>query len=182
MDEILKLLHENRKLWFRYMFSFGANKTEAEDFIQAMYLKIYDYCKKNGNSIMYNDTEINTYFVYITLRNMYIEQLRKSSKFKKCDLKDEFIQNDIEYKEEDLGAKKEALNRWQIKLQTEIQNEKNYTRKKSELMYYQFIFEKVFKQGMQISELGRLIGISHWSIRNTIKIIKKQITNELRPL
>jgi RNA polymerase sigma factor (sigma-70 family) len=50
--------------------SFGANKDVAEDLVQEMYLRLYDYVD-NVDRIMYNEKEVNTFFVYVTLRNLY---------------------------------------------------------------------------------------------------------------
>lgn len=50
--------------------SFGTEKHEAEDLVQEMYLRMYKYVE-NPEKIMYNDKEVNTYFVFVVLRNLF---------------------------------------------------------------------------------------------------------------
>jgi len=47
------------------------------------------------------------------------------------------------------------------------------------LNYYKYIFEKVFIQQMSVSDLSREIGITYWSLRNTLNNIKRQINEEI---
>ena len=42
----------------------------TNEIVQEMYLRINDYVK-DVNKIMYDDKQINTFYVYITLRNIY---------------------------------------------------------------------------------------------------------------
>jgi DNA-directed RNA polymerase specialized sigma24 family protein len=51
--------------------SFGADRDSAQDLVQDMYLRMYKYVE-NPERIMYNEDEVNTYFVFVVLRNLYI--------------------------------------------------------------------------------------------------------------
>ena len=51
--------------------SFGADRDSAKDLVQDMYLRMYKYVE-NPERIMYNEDEVNTYFVFVVLRNLYI--------------------------------------------------------------------------------------------------------------
>jgi hypothetical protein len=55
----------------------GCNEHIAEDLTQSMYLKVDAYIKKHNPDIMYNETELNYYFFWITLKNMYMDYHRK---------------------------------------------------------------------------------------------------------
>ena len=51
--------------WVSYVVSFGCNPTTAEDIVQEMYIKVYEYLsktKKNRNDLLYRETgELNFY-------------------------------------------------------------------------------------------------------------------------
>jgi len=68
---ILKLLAKRNDEWIRMAMSFGADRDSAKDLVQDMYLRMYKYVE-NPERIMYNEDEVNTYFVFVVLRNLYI--------------------------------------------------------------------------------------------------------------
>lgn len=88
---ILELLAKKHLDWIKMVQSFGCPPYLAEDIVQEMYLRLHKYID-DPERIMYGD-EVNTFFVYITLRNMY-------STIKKIQTKVEFVS--IEKAEEDL--------------------------------------------------------------------------------
>ena len=73
--------------------SFGADQELAEDIVQEMYLRLYKYVEE-PDKIMYNEKEVNTFFVYVTLRNMYASLMKAKSRIEFVDvskLEDELI-------------------------------------------------------------------------------------------
>lgn len=58
--------------------SFGTETHEAEDLVQEMYLRMYKYVE-NPEKIMYNDKEVNTYFVFVVLRNLFFSSKKSLS-------------------------------------------------------------------------------------------------------
>ena len=68
---ILELLSKRHDEWLRMAMSFGADRDSAQDLVQDMYLRMYKYVE-NPERIMYNEDEVNTYFVFVVLRNLYI--------------------------------------------------------------------------------------------------------------
>jgi DNA-directed RNA polymerase specialized sigma24 family protein len=50
--------------------SFGADRDAAQDLVQDMYLRMHKYVE-NPERIMYNEDEVNTYFVFVVLRNLF---------------------------------------------------------------------------------------------------------------
>ena len=68
---ILELLSKRHDEWIRMAMSFGADRDAAQDLVQDMYLRMYKYVE-NPERIMYNEDEVNTYFVFVVLRNLYI--------------------------------------------------------------------------------------------------------------
>lgn len=179
MKNILDVLFLKHTTWIKYVKSFGCNDSIAEDFVQEMYIKIFLYSQKKDNDLMYNESEVNYFFVYVTLKNMYYDNLRKKKKVFIDDLKDDFVQDDIEYSETDFYLKNDAIDCWRGKLEEEIKSIEDYNQVKANLLYIQFIFQKIFVEQMSISELSREVGITYWSLRNTVLIIKENIKNEI---
>jgi RNA polymerase sigma factor (sigma-70 family) len=77
--ELLEILGRRHSEWCRMVRSFGCQEHVVEDLVQEMYLRLYKYVK-TPERIMYNETEINTYFVYVTLHNMFREYSKSKSR------------------------------------------------------------------------------------------------------
>ena len=68
MIKQIEVIAQKHKDWVNIARSFGA-KTEAEDIVQEMYIRLDKYIKP--------DQQISTSFVWITLRNIYFDFLKK---------------------------------------------------------------------------------------------------------
>ena len=68
MIKQIEIIAKKHKDWVNIARSFGA-KTEAEDIVQEMYLRLDKYIKP--------DQKITSSFVWITLRNIYFDFLKK---------------------------------------------------------------------------------------------------------
>jgi DNA-directed RNA polymerase specialized sigma24 family protein len=68
---ILELLAKRHDEWIRMAMSFGLDRDTAKDLVQDMYLRMYKYVD-NPERIMYNENEVNTYFVFVVLRNLHL--------------------------------------------------------------------------------------------------------------
>ena len=75
---ILELLSQRHEEWLKMARSFGTDTHEAEDLVQEMYLRMYKYID-NPERIMYNETEVNTYFVFVVLRNLFFSSKKSLS-------------------------------------------------------------------------------------------------------
>ena len=56
--------------------SFGVTDDDANELVQEMYLRLHKYVD-DPERIMYNDDEVNTFYVYVTLRNIYLSGTKK---------------------------------------------------------------------------------------------------------
>jgi len=180
MENILDVLFKKHSTWLKYVKSFGCDSDIAEDFVQEMYIKIFIYSQKKENDLMFNENEVNYFFVYVTLKNLYFDNLRLKKRIIKEPLSDDFIETIQMYSEDDFNSKNDALMRWLDNLTKEIESIKDYNHKKANLIYIKFIYDKIFIDRMSVTDLSKEAGISYWSLRNTILIIKKQIKNEVR--
>lgn len=180
MKNILDVLCVKHEQWLKYIKSFGCPDDIAEDYVQEMYIKIFNYSQRKDNDLMYDENDVNYYFIYVTLKNMYYDNLRKSKKQFLVDLSDDFIQDETEYTEKEYHVKNDAKNIWIDRLNSEIESIEDYNRKKANLIYIKFIFDKIFVEQMSVTKLSQEVGITYWSLRNTVLIIKDQIKNEIK--
>ena len=56
--------------WIKMAKAFKIDEDKANELVQEMYIRMHDYTK-DVKRIMYNETEINTFYIYVTLRNLY---------------------------------------------------------------------------------------------------------------
>lgn len=92
---MLELLAKNHDLWLRMVLSFGCSKEVAEDLVHEMYLKLYRLVE-DEQKIMYDDEEVNKFYVFVTLKNLYLDYAKAKSKYRFIDIDDYIESNDIE--------------------------------------------------------------------------------------
>ncbi len=76
---VIDILAEKHNDWINMAKSFGVSPEDANELVQQMYIRITDYVG-NAKKILYNDTEVNTYYVYVTLRNLYLSKHHSGKK------------------------------------------------------------------------------------------------------
>ena len=74
----LEKLALNHNKWVNMVKSFGCNESFAEDIVQDSYIKIYDRLE-SGVDITYGDSDVNTFYMYMTLRSVYINSAKRKS-------------------------------------------------------------------------------------------------------
>jgi hypothetical protein len=180
MKNILDVLFLKHNTWIKYVKSFGCPEDIAEDFVQEMYIKIYDYSQKSNNDLMFNENEVNYYFIYVTLKNMYYDAIRRANKQSFVSIDENVCLEEEDYSEDVYIAQIKLVEIWIYKINTEIKElEKvEYSKRLVTLNYYKYIYEKVIVQQVNLSVLSREIGITYWSLRNTLNNIKRQINDE----
>ena len=77
---MLELLAKEHTLWIKMVINMGCYKDVAEDIVQEMYLKLHRLIK-DENKIMYNDDEVNRFYVFVTLKNLYIDYRKAKGKY-----------------------------------------------------------------------------------------------------
>jgi hypothetical protein len=172
---ILDILFLKHNLWLKYVISFGCNRDIAEDYVQEMYIKIYNYSLNKNNNLMYNESEINYFFIYVTLKNMYYDDLRKNKNITIVNINEVNLSDDYIYSEVLFNSQSKLVKNWVNELNKEIDSITEYTEYKSSLCYIKFIYQKIFIEGYSVTSLSNETHLSYWSIRNTVVRIKKQI-------
>ncbi len=124
-----------------------------------------------GTNIMYNKTEINHFYVFRTLRTMFIDLTRKQSRVKMIS-----IDNDEDYTEYITYLKnieqQESSRNISI-LYEEINKELE------KLHWYDKKIYKYIEGGETIKSLSEKTKISYYSIYNTYRKVKKILLGKL---
>ena len=159
--EVLELLYKKHRDWCDIVESFGVNPDTAEDLVMEMYLRIDKYVKK-GNDIMYDDTEVNYYYIFRTLKHLHYDLYKKETKIQTID-----ITEMINHPKAD-----EAMNYDDL-----------YDRYNEELDKLYFYHRKVFEiveGGLDCSKLSRMTNTSYHRIYHTYRKVKKHLLNRLK--
>jgi DNA-directed RNA polymerase specialized sigma24 family protein len=173
MINILDILYLKHETWIKYVISFGCPSEIAEDYVQEMYIKIHNYSQK-GNDLMFNQNEVNFFFIYVTLKNMYYDDIRSKKKFTFIELEDNQVIEETETVDNYIEQSK-AVKIWVKELDKEINREQEYSQYQASLCYIRFIYQKVFIESITVQQLANETNLSYWSIRNTVLRIKQQI-------
>jgi RNA polymerase sigma factor (sigma-70 family) len=184
VESVLELLAKDHKHWISLLLNMGCNPSVAEDIVQEMYIKVYKYVEEYKKNIMY-ENEINYFFIYVTLKNMYMDYHRQKSKVDTIPYYDLSIEDESSSEDEksidDIYDKHLSIQEWYNDdlylelLEKEEITEAEYTKEELGKYYSRRIFKEVFLDKMKVAELSRSTNITYWSLRNTIKIIKKEI-------
>jgi hypothetical protein len=80
MKCVITEIHKKHNIWLEIVESFKVNKDTAKDIVSEMYIKVQTYIQNKKADILYNDNEINYYFIYLTLRNLVLAEFSRESK------------------------------------------------------------------------------------------------------
>mgnify|MGYP003680670665 FL=1 len=149
----MELLAKKHSDWVQVVSSFGCDKSLAEDITQEMYIKIQLKLEK-GLDISYGKNDINYYYVFKTLRTLFLDLKRKTKNIKMVDIENlSNFETDIDYTEKYDLVKKEL---------------------KKMYWYNRKVFE-IINSGQSIAALSRKTGIPYYSLYNTYKKVKEKL-------
>ena len=77
---MLELLAKNHLLWVKMVSNMGCPRHLCEDIVQEMYLKI-NRLVTDKRKIMYGDDDVNRFYIYVTLRNLYTDYKKAKNKY-----------------------------------------------------------------------------------------------------
>lgn len=169
---MLEIIAKNHELWLKMVINLGCPKDVAEDIVQSMYIKIHRLVK-DGRRIMYSDDEVNRFYIYLTLRNMYFDYKKAKNKYTFFEYmeSDDYDSNDetFIYEETDTG-KFEAFEYLNDKISEEI-----HTWQK-----YDIILARLYLlTDYSMRDISDRSGISLTSIFNSIKNYKQILKEKL---
>ena len=158
VQQTMILVAEKHKTWIEIVSSFGCTNETSEDLVQEMYIKIQKKLVK-GLDIMYND-EINYYYIFKTLRTLFLDFKRKGKNIKMVNIDDVDIDKSI----------------------SDIDYDKAYEIVKEELKTMYWYDRKVFEiinGGESIAEFSRKSFIHYYSLYNTYNKVKDKLKKKL---
>ena len=149
--------------------SFGCDTDTAQDIVQSFYLRMHKYVK-DSSRIMYNDDEVNRFFVYVTLKNMWKSYISAKNKYQFFDIWEE--EGSEEFKEEVFNHDMDgAFERLVEKIDKEMGTWHRYDR---------ILSEKYLKTDYSLREIADGTGISLTSIFNSMKTNKKMLKDKFQ--
>ena len=167
-NELLDKLAEKYDDWWNMAKSFKVSDDEASELVQEMFIRIYDYVK-DPKKILYNENEINTFYVYITLRNLYYSNL-KGDKLTFVEEVKDYMVNEYELPKYLEASKKEHLEKVFNNVDSVIDTWYWYDRK---------MFELYYRTDMSMRDISSETKITLSSIFNTLSNAKKEIRKKL---
>jgi DNA-directed RNA polymerase specialized sigma24 family protein len=153
VDKQMKLLADRHSDWVNIVKSFGVSQELAEDITQEMYIKIQLKLEK-GLDIAYED-EINYYYIFKTLRTLFLDLMRKRKNIYKVDI--------------------EKVNN--IKETEQVYYTEKYNLILDELDKMYWYDKKVYlliDGGESVASLARKTGIPYYSLYNTYKRVRER--------
>tara|TARA_R110000803_G_scaffold200219_3_gene264479 strand:+ start:3013 stop:3510 length:498 start_codon:yes stop_codon:yes gene_type:complete len=160
IEEKMILIAKKHTTWVDIVSTFGCTRRVAEDIVQEMYIKIQLSLQKGNLDIMYKD-EINYYYIFKTLKTLFIDLKRKSKNIKIIDL-DEHIAN--------FGDTYYAYN--------EVNYTESYELVEEELAKMYWYDRKVFEiinGGESIADFSRNSKIKYYALYFTYKKVKDKL-------
>ena len=149
----LELVFKKHKTWVNIVHSFGCNVETSEDLVQEMYVKIH-LKLEDGLDIIYADNEINYYYIFKTLRTLFLDLKRKENKVEIVELKDlDQMEVDVDYNDTYEMIQKEL----------------------SDLYWYDRKIYEIIDSGSSIADLSRKTKIPYFSLYNTYKKVKLKL-------
>lgn len=175
---MLKDLGRKHELWVAMALNMGVPPSLAEDLIQEMYLRLNKYVK-DESKIYYKDTgAINRFYIWTTIRNMWVSAIAYKSKNSTIYLEDlsdyssDSIQvnSQVTYDAKEIEAI-EAHDRLFDKVMECVDN--------WDYWYDQKLFGLYYMSDMSMRDIANKTNISLTSIFNSCKNYKIKINNKL---
>ena len=128
-----------------------------------MYLRLHKYIE-DKDRIMYNDDEVNRFFVYVTLKNMYLTYMSSQNRYQWYEIReDDVIDEDLNEFVFD-----EVMDTAFDRLISKINDEMNTWHK-----YDRILSEKYLKSDYSLRDIATGSGISLTSIFNSMRENKR---------
>ena len=153
VEKTINKIFEKHDTWVAIVKSFGCNKVTAEDIVQEMYIKIL-LKLKDGLDIIYVDEEVNYYYIFKTLRTLFIDLKRKEKDITYQDINNcMLLSHDSNFNS----------------VYEDVQNALN------DLYWYDKKVFDIINSGETIASLSRKTGIKYYSLYNTYKKVKQKL-------
>ena len=153
IEETINKLFKKHKTGVDIVVSVGCNKVIAEDLVQEMYIRIQLKLEK-GLDISYVDDEINYYYIFKTLRSLFIDLKRKGKNIQFQEIKDSDVISYDSYFDPVYEDVKRVLDK---------------------LFWYDKKVFDIINSGEKNAHLSRKTGIPYYSLYNTYNKVKEKL-------
>jgi len=174
--------HHNK--WVNTVKSFGEHNY-AEDIVQEMYLKLVSMDEANRNTtdkrfcvdfsiekrVLKTNGEINSSYIWLVLRTMFIDFIKEKNKIQKVSLDDTILVSELNDYDEAYGK---FLSKLDLLKETWI-----HTKDDKDFHYDKLLFDIYSKHNRSMRTISKDVNIETTSIFNTLKRCKKNIKDEL---
>lgn len=143
--------------------SFAISEESANELVQEMYIRVTKYVD-DAEKIMYNERELNNYYIYVTLRNLFLSKFHIGRKERHYS---------IEHISEELSDIESLDNEFENAFESLI--DKIESTVESWYWYDKKLWNIHFKNEMSMRTIARETRISLSSIFNTLSNGKKTI-------
>jgi DNA-directed RNA polymerase specialized sigma24 family protein len=155
--------------------SMGIPQHLVEDIVQEMYLRLNKYVK-NPEKIMYNETDVNKFYVYITIKNLYNDYLKEKNRHQVIRLDDievtyEIVEPTTEGQLKAEIEKQKAEEKLVDLIQQEVSSWDRW--------YDQKLFKVYYETDISMRKLSADTNISVTSIFNSCKNYKQILNTKL---
>ena len=168
-QRLIDKLADKHEDWIRMAKSFGADIEQSNELVQSMYIRLVKYVDADSERIMYTKDEVNTYYVYVTLRNLFLSNAHSYKS--DCDLDDTSKSSQKAYISQDLDLIFEQAHKVLFEKIDAIVNEWYWYDKKLWGIHF---YDKVSMRGIAADTK-----ISLSSIFNTLKNGKEKVRNQV---
>lgn len=175
IEEQLSKLASKHETWIGLVKGMGCNPAYVDDVVQDAYIRVHEYLVK-GVDISYGEDDVNDFYMYMTLRSVYLNGVKKKSVYNELldvneealeyvlsNLRDEFV--DVE--------QERGFNRLINKIFSEVNSWDFYSRN---------VFIAYFTTGLSLDKLSNQTGIGRSSLYNSIRryrdIIKESFSED----
>jgi DNA-directed RNA polymerase specialized sigma24 family protein len=158
--EELKKIYEKHDDWVAIVKAMGCNEETAKDLVSEMYIKIHIKLQ-DGLDIVYEENDVNYYYIFKTLRSLFLDLKRKE---KRVNYVDPDVLLRVVSKDDNVPFREVYE-----KIQEELDSIHWYDRR-----VYEYIDD-----GWSIQKLSDQANISYWRLRNTYNRVKKNLKNKI---
>lgn len=165
---MLEKLAEHHTLWIKMLVNMGCKVEDAKDLVQDMYIRLHRLVK-DPKKMMYGK-DVNRYYVWTTLRNMYFSKLKRDRNKIFYELWDSDERVDDAYN----ISEDEAFEKITREIEDITADWRIYDKK---------LFELYFIKGLSLRAIakGSTIGLTsiHTSILNYKQILRDNLSEDL---
>ena len=163
---MLELLALRHKEWVDMARAVGCPEPYAEDVVQEVYIRLYNYRKNIYNKLILPDDEVNTFYMFVSIRNMVRTMMKNEGVY---------INYDEFYYEEADGLADMQMEEAFSKLIVKMRNEAN-----SWGRYHSKLFNVYYMTDFSMRDIADGTGISLTHIYNNLKTYKKIIIDKYK--